>query len=74
MRDRPVLLAGIVGREQAVVSAIANLLQSLRDDFAESLLVTHLIYQFMRADEDAGTSQRGQAEDLACSSLSLAPL
>lgn len=65
MRDRPILLAGVVGCKKTIVCAIANLLQTLRDDLAESLFIANLVDQLMRADEDAGAAKGGEAKDLA---------
>jgi hypothetical protein len=47
MRDRPILLARIVGREKAVMCSIANLLQALSDNFTESLFIANLVNQLM---------------------------
>jgi hypothetical protein len=47
MGDRPILFAGIIGREKTVVCAIANFLQTLSDNFAESLFIADLIDQLM---------------------------
>ena len=47
MSDSPVLLRGVVGCEQAIVCAIADLLQTLGDDFSESLLIADLVNQLM---------------------------
>lgn len=47
MSDSPVLLRGVVCCEQAIVCAIADFLQTLGDDFAESLLIADLIDQLM---------------------------
>jgi hypothetical protein len=47
MRDRPILFAGIVGCEKAIMCSISNLLQALSDNFAESLLIANLVNQLM---------------------------
>lgn len=65
MRDRPILLAGVVGGEKTIVCAIANLLQTLSDDLAESLFVANLVDQLMRAYEDAGAAKGSETKDLA---------
>lgn len=65
MRDRPILLAGVVGGEKTIVCAIANLLQTLSDDLAEPLFIANLVDQLMRADEDAGAAKGGETKDLA---------
>jgi hypothetical protein len=70
MRDRPILLTGIIGREKAIMCAIANLLQALSDNFTESLFIADLVDQLMRADEDTGTAKGGETKDLACAIVS----
>lgn len=47
MRDRPILFAGIIGCEKAIVCSIANLLQALSDNFTESLFIANLVNQLM---------------------------
>lgn len=70
MRDRPILLAGIVGCEKAIVCTVANLLQALSDNFAESLFIANLVNELMRADEDSGLAKGGETKDLACTLVS----
>lgn len=63
MGNRPVFLPGEIGREQPIVNAVSNLIQPRRDDLGESLFVTDLIDEFVRADEYSGPAKRCQSVD-----------
>jgi hypothetical protein len=64
--DLPVLLAGVIGREQAVVDAVADFLQADLDRLGEAVLVADLISELVRIDEDDALVEEGEAEDGAC--------
>ena len=70
MRESPILLV-VVSGEQAIVDAIAQLCQPSTDILAEALLVTDLIHQLLRSDEDPTRSECCQREDLACLKISI---
>lgn len=70
MGNSPILLSGIVCREEAIVHAVSNLLQAAGDDLGEPLLVEHLVRQFIGADEDPGDAKVGESVYGTCPSQS----
>jgi hypothetical protein len=70
MGNRPVFLPGEIGREQAIVNAVSNLIQPRCDNLGESLFVADFIDEFVGADEYSGPAKRCQSIDRALRTVS----
>jgi hypothetical protein len=64
--DGPILLAGVLGREEAIVGPVADLIQRRANGLGESFFVADLVNQFVGAEEDARDAECGESVDRSC--------
>lgn len=63
MGNSPVLLAGVIGREETIVCSIADLLETSSDGLAETLFIADFVHQLLRANEYTRLAECSQSED-----------